>query len=266
MPRRLAFYLIPPLLLCTSAFAQSTNATVSAAEPTYWDHNGSVMYLVANGSSREFYYQKPRPGMLEAGARPDSLLFRGQINNGQFAGTAYVFNTQCGQVPFDVKGRILDNGGKIVLTGQAPRVGRNCQAYGYYTSTLEFRLLKTTEVAQPQQPPATAQMPGVEEPRPEVPSTDVGEPKLPGAPSVQPLETAQTPSIDERKPEEPSGDVVAPEQRSNPPVQPSSATEVPITPHDFGDQKRLAALIIAMNVALPLLSILILIRLLKSAQ
>ena len=102
MPGRLAFYLIPQLLLCTSAFAQSTNPPV-AAESTIWDHNGSVMYLIANGSSREFYYQRPRPGMLEAGARPDSLLFRGQINDGQFSGTAYVFNAHCGQVPFDVK-------------------------------------------------------------------------------------------------------------------------------------------------------------------
>ena len=70
------------------------------------------MYLIANGSSREFYYQRPRPGMLEAGARPDFLLFRGQINDGQFSGTAYVFNAHCGQVPFDVKGPILDNGAK----------------------------------------------------------------------------------------------------------------------------------------------------------
>ena len=122
------------------------------AEPTFWDHNGSVMYLVANGSSREFYYKKPRPGMLEVGAHPDSLLFKGQINDGQFSGTAYLFNAHCGQVPFAVKGPILDNGAKVVLTGQAPRVGRNCQASGEYTSTLEFKLLKTTEVAQPNSP------------------------------------------------------------------------------------------------------------------
>ena len=125
------------------------------------------MYLVANGSSREFYYQKPRSGMLEAGAYPDFLLFRGQIDNGQFSGTAYLFNAHCGQVPFEVKGPVLDNGGRVVLTGQAPRVGRNCQASGYYTSTLEFRLLKTTEVAQPPQPSTTAQAPDVEERKPD---------------------------------------------------------------------------------------------------
>ena len=190
MPGRLTFYLILQLLMCTSAFAQSTTPAATAAERTFWDHNGSVVYLVANGSSREFYYQRPRLGMLEAGAHPDSLLFSGQINNGQFSGTAYVFNAQCGQVPFEVKGPILENGGRVALTGQAPRVGRNCQASGYYTSTLEFRLLKSTEV-QPPQPSNTAQAQDVEEPKSEVPLSDVGEPKLPGAPPAQPPATAQ---------------------------------------------------------------------------
>jgi hypothetical protein len=217
MQGRLTFCLIPQLLICTTAFAQSTTPAATTAERTFWDHNGSVMYLVANGSSREFYYQKPRPGMLEAGAHPDSLLFRGQIDNGQFSGTAYLFNAHCGQVPFEVKGPVLDNGGRVALTGQAPRVGRNCQASGYYTSTLEFRLLKSTEVEQPPQPCKTAQAPNVEELKPEVPLSDVGEPKLPGAPSAQPPATARTP-----------------------PLQPSPTTQVPIATEDFGDQRLLA--------------------------
>jgi hypothetical protein len=66
-----------------------TQTLTASGEPTIWNHNGSVMYLVANGSSREFYYQKPRSGMLDAGARPGSLLFRGQLNNGQYLGPAY---------------------------------------------------------------------------------------------------------------------------------------------------------------------------------
>jgi hypothetical protein len=211
MPKRFAFLCAIPLFLSTSANAQPQNASPSAA-PTLWDHNGSVMYLVANGSLREFYYQKPRPGMLEVGARPDALLFKGQINGEQLAGTAYLFNTQCGQVPFEVKGSILDHGGRVVLTGQAPRLGRNCQAYGYYGSTLEFRLLKTTEVGQPQQQPATAQTQGVEEAKPEAPSSDVGELKLPGTPSARQPATAQTPSIDEPKPAVPSSEAGEPKQ------------------------------------------------------
>jgi hypothetical protein len=256
MPERLTFYLILPLLICTSPFAQSPTPAATTAERTFWDHNGSVVYLVANGSSREFYYQRPRLGMLEAGAHPDSLLFSGQINNGQFAGTAYVFNAQCGQVPFEVKGPILENGGRVALTGQAPRVGRNCQASGYYTSTLEFRLLKSTEVAQPPQPSKTAQAPDVEEPKPQVPLSDV----------AQPPTTAQTPSVSAPKPEVQSRGFGEPKQPSNTPVQPSPTTQVPIAAQDLADRKSLAPVIIAMNVVLPFLSIGILIWLLKSAE
>lgn len=128
-----------PLFLSTSVYAQPQDAS-PPAERTLWDHNGSIMYLIAIGSSRELYYQKPRPGMLEAGARPDDVLFKGEINDGQISGTAYIFNAQCGKVPFRVKGPISDNGGRIVLTGQAPRIGRNCQTSGEYTSTLDSYL------------------------------------------------------------------------------------------------------------------------------
>jgi hypothetical protein len=101
----------------TVASAQAQTQTASA-EPTIWDHNGSVVYLVANGQSREFHYQKPRAGMLEVGARPGSLLFRGEIDNGQYSGTAYIFSPHCGQIPFQVKGPILDNEERIMLTGR----------------------------------------------------------------------------------------------------------------------------------------------------
>ena len=153
-----------------------------------------------------------------------------------------------------------------MLTGQAPRVGRNCQASGYYTSTLEFRLLKSTEVALPPQPSTTAQAPDVEERKPEVPSTEVGEPKLPSAPSAQPPATAQTRRIDAPKPEVQSSEVGEPKQASNSPVHPSLTTQVPIPAQDFADRNSLAPVIIALNVVLPFLSIGILIWLLKSAQ
>jgi len=156
----------------TSAQAQTQTAS---PERTIWDHNGSVMYLVANGSSREFYYQKPRAGMSEVGAHPGSLLFRGEIDSGQYSGTAYIFNPHCGPVPFQVKGPILDDDERIMLTGQAPRVGRNCRTYESYTSNLEFRRLKPNEVAQSQEQFTAAQAPPVEASKPEVPSTDGGE-------------------------------------------------------------------------------------------
>jgi hypothetical protein len=292
MPKRFAFLCAIPLFLGTSAFAQSTTPTATTAERTFWDHNGSVMYLVANDLSREFYYQKPRPGMMEAGAHPDSLLFRGQINEGHLSGTAYLFNAHCGQVPFAVKGPILDNGEKIVLTGQVPRVGRNCQASGEYTSTLEFKLLKT--VAQPEQNPATVQPPNIENSKPELPSRDAGEPKLPIAQSAQPT---PPPNVEQPKPEVPSSVVGKPElpvppsaetpltaqtlgnetikpklhesepnKAITPSAQPSLPTSDPIVAQSLMDKNILAPVIIALNVALPFLSILFLIWMLRSSE
>ena len=147
---------------CTSAHAQTQTAS---PEPTIWDHNGSVMYLVDNGSSREFWYHKPRLGMLEAGAHPGSLLFRGQIDDKQLSGTAYIFNPQCGRIPFEVTGSVVGNGDRIMLTGRTPQVGRDCRTYGSSnSSTLEFRRLASTEARPPQESLVeTAQAQGVEQ-------------------------------------------------------------------------------------------------------
>ena len=165
---------------CTSAQAQTQTAS---PEPTIWDHNGSVMYLVANGSSREVYYQKPRAGMSDAGARPGSLLFRGEINNGQYLGTAYIFSLHCGPIPFEVKGPVLNEDERIVLTGEAPRVGRDCRPYGTYTSNLEFRRLTSNDAVQSQKPFAAAQPPTAGVSKPDAPLRNGNE--LPSAPTAE---------------------------------------------------------------------------------
>jgi hypothetical protein len=174
------------------ASAQAQTQTASA-EPTIWDHNGSVMYLIANGQSREFHYQKPRAGMLQVGAHSGSLLFRGEIDNGQYSGTAYIFSPHCGQIPYQVKGPISNNDERIILTGQAPRLGRNCRANESYTSNLEFRRLKTNDGAQSQQPSTAVTASHVEESKREVPSMAGGE--LASAPTAQPPGTSQGASV-----------------------------------------------------------------------
>jgi hypothetical protein len=172
-------------LVATGAVADAQAQTQTAsAEPTIWDHNGSVMYLVANGQSREFHYQKPRAGMLEVGARPGTLLFRGEIDNGQYSGTAYIFNPHCGQIPFEVKGAIRDNDERIILTGQAPRLGRNCRANESSMSSLEFTRVKSTDGAHSQEQFTAAPAPRVEESKPEVLSKPGGD--LASAPTAQP--------------------------------------------------------------------------------
>src|SRR5260370_35264063 len=133
------------------------------------------MCLVANGPSREMYYEKPRPGMLEVGARSGSLQFRGEVNDGQYLGTAYIFNVHCGPIPFEVKGTILDDDERIVLTGQAPRVGQNCRTYGSYASNLGFRRLKLNHAAQSHEPLAAAPRSSIGLTKPAVSSRNVVE-------------------------------------------------------------------------------------------
>jgi hypothetical protein len=147
MSKRLAFLCVLSLVLSTSAFAQSQSSTAPPGR-TLWDHNGSVVYLVANGSSREFYYDEPRQGMVEVGARPGSLLFRGQTANGEYVGTAFIFNRRCDHpIPYEVSGPLLDDYERVVLKGNAPRVDPNCRIQGYVADTLEFTLLKPIQTA-----------------------------------------------------------------------------------------------------------------------
>jgi hypothetical protein len=148
------------LFLSTSGYAQSQSAaTTPPGGRTLWHHNGSIVSLVANGSWREFYYDEPRPGMIEAGARAGSLLFRGKSINGRYIGTAFIFDGRCGQVPYDVSGPILDNYERVVLQGNAPRVDSNCRVEGYITDTLEFTLLKPQAITLlPKQPPINAEV------------------------------------------------------------------------------------------------------------
>jgi hypothetical protein len=142
---------VAAIALAATVAVGSAQVQMQAELPgrSVWNHNGSVMYLVANGASREFYCQKPRLEMLDAGARPGSLLFRGQVNSGQYSGTAYIFNSHCGPLPFKVKRAGLDGDARIVLTGEAPRVGRNCRTDGSYTSILEFRRARLDEANSP---------------------------------------------------------------------------------------------------------------------
>jgi hypothetical protein len=147
MPRNIVRFVIAPVLLATTCLHAQVQEEPS--NRSRWDHNGSIIYLIANGPSREFFYEHPRPGMLDVGAKPGSLLFQGEAGDGQYSGTAYVFNRQCGRLPFHAKGPILEGGERILLTGQAPRVGRNCRTYSSYSTSLEFRLLKPVAAINP---------------------------------------------------------------------------------------------------------------------
>jgi hypothetical protein len=180
---------------------------------------------------------------VEAGARPGSLLFRGQVDNGQYAGTAYIFNPHCGAISFQVKGPVLDNDERIMLTGQAPQVGRNCRTNGSYTNNLEFRRLKPTEVAQSQEPFGVARAPNIEDSKPELPPQVGGE--LPGEPAAQPSVTSNTPSAAKDS----SRSVAERREPGNPVTEPSVTNKISSAAKD-PDNYRAGVVFITMIVSL----------------
>jgi hypothetical protein len=188
MPKR--FGLCCALLaLSTSALAQS-RGPAARLESTLWDHDGSVVYLLALGAARELHYKEPRAGMVEAGARPGALLFRGTVANGQFVGTAFIFDRRCGPLPYPVSGPILDHDERVVLTGEAPLVGAKCRVQGHFTEVLEFRLQNANKTARalapedaPSPPLPTEERPALPAPAPPAPSRESQSPS-PTPPAV----------------------------------------------------------------------------------
>jgi hypothetical protein len=132
----------PPVSPVTPPAPATPSATVPGR--SYWAHNGSTLYLAASGTSRELYYDKPRPGMLAAGAQPGSLLFRGIFTNGSYAGTAFIFSKRCGTLPYQVSGPVTNNYELITLRGQAPVADATCNITKHIPDTLEFALCVKT--------------------------------------------------------------------------------------------------------------------------
>jgi hypothetical protein len=108
---------------------------------SYWNHNGSVMYLVANGDQREFYYYKPRLGMVEEGVGPGTLLFTGTVRGNAYEGTAYLFSARCGKRGYHVSGPVAESGGRVVMTGAALSLGRSCKPRKVFNDVLVFDYL-----------------------------------------------------------------------------------------------------------------------------
>ena len=211
--------------------------------PSVWDHNGSTMTLVEDGATREFHYQNPRPGMVQVGAHPGTLLFRGRIDNGQLSGTAYIFNPRCGPIPFPVRGSAAGDGGRIVLTGEAPLVGRKCRVSRTVATSLEFTRPKPAEAALPQEtppaPPAAVPAPDREATKPKIPSQtgEATKPEVPSQtggefaspPATQPSATKETPPARKKSPRRAAERwVLRPA-----PVEPAVTNKIPSAAKDF---------------------------------
>jgi hypothetical protein len=108
---------------------------------SYWNHNGSVMYLVVAGNRREFYYHNPRQGMRDEGVTPGTLLFSGTVNGSNFEGVAYLFSARCGKRSYRVSGPVTENGGRVLMTGAAAGFNSRCEPKGVINDVLVFNFL-----------------------------------------------------------------------------------------------------------------------------
>jgi hypothetical protein len=104
-----------------------------------WSHNGSAMYLVASaGTVRKFFYETPRPGMLEVGVKFGTLLFEGKRVGDEYVGTAYRFWPNCRPEGYRVQGPISDDEKRVTMRGRAPQKNANCDVIGYDEDKLIF--------------------------------------------------------------------------------------------------------------------------------
>lgn len=106
---------------------------------SYWDHNGSLVYLIAEGNRRRFYYERPRAGMQEVGVQRGTLLFDGKAQVNGYSGTAYIFTTACGRLPYAVRGVVSNDQRRVVMRGSAPmQVDTACRVLQYKDDELIF--------------------------------------------------------------------------------------------------------------------------------
>ena len=115
------------VLCATSAYAES-----------FWNHNGSTVWLSSDGVNRELKYFEPRLGLP---VRRDTVLFRGSANGSTYSGTAYVFSAVCGATGYRVSGAAVAARRSIILNGQAPRLDATCNVIGYRNDVLVFNFI-----------------------------------------------------------------------------------------------------------------------------
>jgi uncharacterized protein len=143
---------------CHVQVGQQPGRQASGQPSSLWNHNGSIVSLEANGTSRKFRYEVPKQGLIAVGVRKGTLLFDGQSDGQRYAGTAFVFKQKCGSVPYHVSGPIFNDSRIVEMEGQAPSVDEmTCRVVGSVGDRLIFNYRDDLSV--PQQPPATASVP-----------------------------------------------------------------------------------------------------------
>jgi hypothetical protein len=104
-------------------------------------HNGSLMEVILGpGGRMSIVYVEPRPGLLEIGIVPGTLLIAGRWRGPIFSADARVFDPQCGAVLYRVEGS-ADPAGVLILEGPAPVVWAGSCVIAEYIWTHNSRLV-----------------------------------------------------------------------------------------------------------------------------
>ncbi len=122
-----------------------------------WDHDGSLMRLVANGDQRAFYYEQPRPSLSRVGIVRGALLFDGAKQGNTYQGTARVFSAGCVPTTYRVEGPVSTDQLTVTLRGQRVVV-RNCAS----TEEIRADVLVFTYQSDCGVQPGITQMPGAD--------------------------------------------------------------------------------------------------------
>ncbi|MFD0917949.1 hypothetical protein ACFQ14_16205 [Pseudahrensia aquimaris] len=121
-------------IFATSGMITMGSAIVTpqtAAADSCWDHNGSLMRLVANGNQRAFYYERPSAVLRQAGVRRGTLLFNGRKQGNSYVGTARRFSKWCSApLEYSVSGPISGNQTRVTVRGTRPVYASGCRNTG----------------------------------------------------------------------------------------------------------------------------------------
>lgn len=105
---------------------------------SYWNHNGSVMGLVADGDKRSMVYVNVRDQLTNL-VKPGTWLFKGSSDGNNYRGTARRFSAGMPPLEYAVSGPIIEGGNRVVLTGKVT-IRRSNGKTETFTDRLDFRL------------------------------------------------------------------------------------------------------------------------------